>query len=121
MSTKPILCLDFDGVLHSYISGWQGAEQVPDAPVEGAGPFLESAINVFDIYVFSSRSGQPGGISAMEEWCVAHFGPVITSRLSFPVRKPPALVTIDDRAIQFDGTWPDVTELKAFQPWNKRK
>src|SRR6516165_11904546 len=25
---KPILCLDFDGVLHSYTSGWQRAEVI---------------------------------------------------------------------------------------------
>ena len=27
--SKPILCLDFDGVLHSYTSGWRGA-RIPD-------------------------------------------------------------------------------------------
>ena len=34
--------------------------------------------------------------------------------------KPPALVTIDDRAICFDGTWPPQTALTGFKPWNKR-
>jgi hypothetical protein len=29
MMGKPILCLDFDGVLHSYSSGWKGADVIP--------------------------------------------------------------------------------------------
>lgn len=30
------------------------------------------------------------------------------------------MISIDDRALTFDGTWPDIAALKAFQPWNKR-
>jgi hypothetical protein len=29
--SKPILCLDFDGTIHSYISGWQGADVIPES------------------------------------------------------------------------------------------
>ena len=29
------VCLDFDGVLHSYRSGWRGEEIIPDLPIHG--------------------------------------------------------------------------------------
>lgn len=42
--SKPTICVDFDGCLHAYTSGWQGAEVVSDPPVPGAIDwlFLES-------------------------------------------------------------------------------
>ena len=35
--------------------------------------------------------------------------------------KPSALITIDDRALTFDGHWPTLKSLKEFKPWNKRE
>jgi hypothetical protein len=126
---KPILCLDFDGVIHSYTSGWQGAATVSDPPVEGAIAFLREALKVFDVQIYSSRSHEPGGQRAMREWLGYH---VLDQRLAgdedlawvseigWPNHKPSAMVTIDDRALTFDGTWPDIAALKAFKPWNKK-
>jgi len=125
---KPILCLDFDGVIHSYSSRWQGADVIPDPPVEGAIAFMLGALRHFDVVIFSSRSNQPGGLTAMKTWLRAHAGttwhespdgPGLES-VRFVTEKPPALVTIDDRALTFDGTWPDIGVLLAFKPWNKR-
>ena len=131
---KPILCLDFDGVLHSYTNGWKGADVIPDEPVAGAMAFLVKASESFEVHIFSSRSNQPGGIKAMQEWVAHHLvghvpGHEPTMRaigftietLKWPTEKPAAFVTIDDRAIQFDGTWPGIPELLAFKPWNKRE
>lgn len=134
--TKPILCLDFDGVLHSYTSGWKGADVIPDPPVAKMVPFLERAIREFDVQIFSSRTGQPGGLDAMKQWIdhnvMLHFGGAfadppelergmaIVAAIGWPTEKPPAMVTLDDRAIQFNGTWPSIAWLKAFQPWYKQ-
>ena len=41
--------------------------------------------------------------------------------LQFPEHKPPALVTLDDRAVCFKGKWPKVMDLVGFQPWHKRQ
>ena len=163
---KPILCLDFDGVLHSYSSGWQGPRTIPDSPVRGAIEFLAEAVQVFEVHIFSSRSSFWGGRKAMYKWIVMHatdrfrYLPSIqhfsrlryflcdyhavtsnemagfsekkrfqlsqeaargfASLIKFPLFKPPAMVTIDDRAITFDGTFPVASSLLSFKPWNKK-
>jgi hypothetical protein len=48
------------------------------------------------------------------------WGAHIVQRIGFPWFKPPALVTLDDRAITFTGTWPALADLRGFKPWNKR-
>ena len=122
---KPTLCLDFDGVLHSYSSGWLGADIVPDAPVAGAADFVVAAQEHFTVSVYSSRSGQPGGIDAMKRWLhkaiidADHDGSAFDT-IQWPTEKPAAFVTIDDRALTFDGTWPRPADLLLFKPWNKR-
>lgn len=124
-SVRPILCLDFDGVIHSYTSGWKGADVIPDEPVLGAIAFMRLAILVFDVQVFSSRSNQEGGIDAMKRWLTEWeeregFAPYLVEHISFPTEKPPAHVSLDDRAIQFTGKWPYLSDLLDFKPWNKK-
>lgn len=134
--TKPILCLDFDGVIHSYKSGWVQADFIPDPPVPGAFEFIYEALEQFDVQVFSSRSHQTGGIRAMQLWTeywakeeLDNVEPtwranhVINNlawrKEAWPTVKPPAFVGIDDRVLTFTGAWPDVEELREFKPWNK--
>lgn len=120
---KPILCLDFDGVLHSYESGWKGAAVIPDAPVPGAREFILAAAEVFDVQIYSSRSGQEGGVNAMQTYLFERVGleeHFVLDTIGWPDEKPAAMVTLDDRAITFDGTWPAIETLRAFKPWNKK-
>lgn len=127
---KPILCLDFDGVIHSYSSGWQGADCCPDPAVPGTVDFIVRAVEHFRVAVFSSRSNQTMGIEAMQFWLKCQFykqmdapeADPILAQIDWPREKPPALITIDDRALTFTGDWADfsVDKLRAFQPWNKR-
>ena len=127
--SKPILSIDFDGVIHSYISKWAGADVIPDPPVDGALQFLREAVQHFRVHVFSTRSHQEGGIEAMREW-LAYWACVHRksddedlawlSKIRWPTTKPPALVMIDDRAFCFEGKWPEINELLSFKPWNKR-
>jgi hypothetical protein len=126
---KPILCLDFDGVIHSYTSGWKGADVIPDPPVPGALAFMLDALHHFDVVIFSSRSNQRGGVTAMQKWLREHAGscwyespagPGLED-VRFVTDKPPAMVTIDDRALTFTGVFPAISQLKAFTPWNKKE
>lgn len=126
----PILCIDFDGVLHSYTSGWKGADVVPDPPTDGAMRFLWDASEHFTLAIFSSRSHQPGGKAAMRVWLDKHFRAYwsadrtraddILAEIKWPDEKPAAFLSIDDRAFCFEGEWPDPKGLLEFKPWNKR-
>lgn len=138
MGNKYIICCDFDGVLHSYTSGWKGATVIPDPPVEGALAWLVSISedDRFELAVYSSRSKEEGGIHAMRDWLWEHLrhhamnggmGPGdakewaqrVLARLTFPLQKPAASMTIDDRAFHFCGEFPTKEWLLGFQPWNK--
>lgn len=138
MEHQKIICCDFDGVLHSYVSGWKGARIVADAPVPGAiewlTHFLEYYCDVpdsiaamtppgeFKFCIYSSRSKQWGGQKAMKKWLVLWgLDRRYLKVISFPITKPSAWITIDDRAICFTGTFPTVDELRNFTPWNKVK
>lgn len=136
MTKNPIICVDFDGVIHSYTSGWKGADVIPDEPVPGAIEWLihhlpipEAISAMGEEYVgpepviYSARSGQKGGIKAMKEWFIKHgLHPAYISDdiLKFPKEKPAAFLTIDDRAICFNGHFPTSEEIMGFQTWQKR-
>jgi FMN phosphatase YigB (HAD superfamily) len=62
------IALDFDGVLHSYKSPWKNARHIPDPAVPGAIEWLLKALDHFEIAIYSSRSNQWGGRSAMKRW-----------------------------------------------------
>lgn len=131
MGYTPILCLDFDGVIHSYTSGWKGAHIIPDAPVDGVEDFLIEAAKHFQIHIFSSRSKSIRGRMAMKKYMYDLLGMCPASNedkydflyeeIRYPWFKPSASVTIDDRAITFTGAWPAISELKGFKPWNKKR
>ena len=131
MKKLKIICIDFDGVLHSYQSGWQGASTIPDAPVDGAINWLQSLLDSETLkpVIYSARSCQEGGIEAMKRWLVhnglppkyielRHFADAkLQGLLEFPTQKPVAWLTIDDRAIVFSGAFPNMGEIANFKSW----
>lgn len=131
--SKPILCLDFDGVVHDYKGGWQGANKVGGGLVPGFIEFMEAVHERFEVHIFSSRSHQEGGIAAMFDWLLIKicdemevgdmdlkWAPSWFTEIKWPTEKPPAMITLDDRGLTFTGEWPSLEALLSFRPWNRR-
>jgi hypothetical protein len=130
---KPILCLDFDGVVHSYASGWKGATVIPDPYVPGFFAWAIEAVKYFKLVVYSSRSKDADAPRAMREWLGTQSinaidagevssdfeWPLLYDNIEFAHEKPPAFLTIDDRAWCFDGTWPDPKLLLMYKTWQQ--
>lgn len=117
------IALDFDGVLHSYTSGWQGATVIPDPPTEGAVEFVERLLeDGWEVVVCSTRAETPTGRACIVMWLQENGFPVEDGGIREVCHgKPPALVYLDDRALRFDGVWPEPAALEvASRPWNKR-
>ncbi len=115
---KQTVIVDFDGVIHSYSSGWKGADTVADLPTDGAREAIAKLREEYIVVVCSSRCHQPGGIEAIRAWLRLHDIEVddVTND------KPPHIVTIDDRALRFNGDWQEVLDgiKTAGVPWNKK-
>lgn len=128
---KPIICIDFDGVIHSYDQGWQRGE-IYGHIVPGFLAWAVAAAQRFDLVIYSSRSKTPEGIESMRAWLrkrlIERMMPTdaesFIELFSFAHEKPPAFLTIDDRAIQFRGDWtaPEFTPdaIAIFKPWNSK-
>ena len=130
---KPTICVDFDGVIHSYERGWQDGA-IYGTVVPGFFEWVERAAAHFRLVVYSSRSRDLEQCRAMQVWLVDRWQerhsadpqPYLSlfHLIEFAHQKPAAWLTIDDRAIRFDGDWsapelqPDA--ILAFKPWMNR-
>ncbi len=118
MPKKLSVSIDFDGVIHSYTSGWTGYEKIVDPPVEGAFNRLNEYLEHFTVYIFSTRStiGERG-IKGMKRWFEKHG--FDHSKLKFAEKKPKCSLYIDDRGFHFKGNFPSVEYINSFKTWNK--
>jgi len=118
---KPTVIFDFDGVIHSYKSGWKGATVIPDLPVPNIKAIIQEIRQHYRVVVVSTRCFQEGGIQAIKDYLEFHSIEVD----DVTAEKPPAIVSIDDRAITFNGD--EMTSSKIllnmiqnFKPWNEK-
>lgn len=125
---KPTLCIDFDGVIHDYRDGWKNGVIYGEI-VPGFLAWAIEAAQHFTLVVYSSRSATQPGELAMKYWLRHKLAErlmpaeidTFLALFEFSDKKPPAFLTIDDRAICFKGDWsaPELTPaaLAAFKPW----
>lgn len=112
---------DFDGVIHSYKSGWICESIIPDEPVDGIKEALKSIQEKgYEVVIVSTRCSTESGKIAISEWLKKYDLDKYVDRIC--KEKPPAIVYIDDRAICFDGNSEGLVEkIEHFQPWYKNK
>lgn len=111
---------DFDGVIHSYKSGWKGATTIPDEPTPRIKEALKDIHNAgYEIVIVSTRCATHEGIEAVNDW-LFKWG-LLKYIDKICKEKPPAIVYIDDRAICFDGHPETLLDsISKFEPWYKR-
>jgi len=113
---KENLCVDFDGVIHKYVSKWVSEYVILDSPVDGALEFINEAVKHFNVYIHSTRCGYPDGCEVIYNWLKKYGFPV--DKLQYTHSKIPAIMYIDDRGYQFNGIFPSIDFIKNFKTWN---
>ena len=119
-----LIAVDFDGVLHAYDSGFKGIGVAVDDPIAGALARLERMQDHVQMvpYIFTTHGATPEGIIGVRNWLLKHGYPYEKAmRLEITNIKRPAHMYIDDRAWQFDGTFPTDDEILNFKTWQRRK
>ena len=106
------ICLDFDGVVHSYDTGWQGEATIPDPPIHGVDKAIARLKKDYRVVIYSARCRSEEGRAAISNWLAKH-------RIEVDEvceNKPPAFVYVDDRAIEFRGDWAQTIEkINSFR------
>lgn len=65
---KYTVVLDFDGVIHSYSSGWRGKTCIPDPPVPGIREEIDKIRKFYDVVVVSTRCDTQEGMDAVKTY-----------------------------------------------------
>jgi hypothetical protein len=103
---QPTICLDFDGVLHGYSQGWHDGT-IYDPPTPGSVAAVRRLYDHgYNLVVCSCRASAPKQREDIRAYVRKHYGIIVTVSDT----KPPAVVYIDDRAVEYRGDWDEVLE-----------
>jgi len=103
--SKPPVCIDFDGVIHSYISGWAASHIVIDEPMQGAEDALNILIEDFTVLIYSYRCKDTLGREAIAAYMEKYALPYDYICMD----KPIAVAYIDDNGYKFEN-WKDTVD-----------
>ena len=116
------ICIDFDGVIHDYSTGWRGID-VFNEPVSGAKEGTASLKEQgWTIIIYTTRNDTPALREWLEENQITY--DYINENPNQPEEsdkgKLIASVYLDDRAVLFDGNWElAVEKTLGFTPWQE--
>ena len=110
--SRKTVCLDFDGVIHSYRSGWQGSSVIADPPVHRTREAILRLRKRYRVVVHSARCADEQGVEAIRNWLKKH-DIQVDEVCRF---KPPAFAYVDDRAVPFSGDWDEaIAAINQFR------
>jgi len=115
------ISLDFDGVIHSYTSGFHGYGNIMDPPCEGAIEFMKDLFeNDMKTAIMSTRATVQEGVDAIRKWLLENgLTEEEVSNIKITNQKIHANLYLDDRAINFSRVFPSIKFVQDFRPWNK--
>ena len=108
---KQTICLDFDGVVHSYKSGWQGMSVIPDPPVDGTKDAIERLRVWYVVVIHSTRCKTTEGRNAIRNWLRKNH--IVVDEICDS--KPPAVIYVDDRGIRFRDWIDCMAEIRSLR------
>lgn len=114
---KKTVAIDFDGVIHSYTTPFNGDHSyIPDPPVPGSKEAMWRYVEKYNVVVFSVRAAFAA--EAIRQWMKVWEFPEV----EITAIKPSAHVYVDDRGWRFDGNWDfDMDALVDAPTWYRDK
>lgn len=116
---NPTVVFDFDGVIHSYKSGWKGNSVCVDPPVDGIKDVIDKLHDEgYLVVVQSSRCATRLGREAVQKYL--DINDIYVDNIT--AEKPAAVAYVDDRAICFTGNTKNlINRIKKFKPWYEKE
>ena len=112
-----MISIDFDGVIHDHSKcKFTNEWTIQGDLIPGAKEAINQLSEKYNVVVISTRCNNPDGRYAVIKWLELHSINVY----DVADYRPPSLITVDDRAITFNGNWNQTLEdIKRFKPWYK--